>query len=495
MCHFQNLTIFAVTVKVCSRMRKAVIIIFVALLSCAAAGAQTRSALKKLFNEGNFVEAKVLAGKLLKSNPKNGEYNYWYAACCIETEDTADVQEMLEFAISRKIVNAYRYLGDYHYGKENYPVAVECYEEFLEATKDDSLRMVFSRKAQLSRDLNRMVMNASRICVVDSFVVEKENFLSAYRLGVDVGVVESCARYFGDSSLPGYVNETERGMDIFFSDCSEYNDSLMKLYRNSKVADEWGTPVALEGFETYGNDDYPFMSTDGVTLYFASDGNGSIGGYDIFITRMDSESGRFLRPDNMGMPFNSTANDYMLVIDEVSGLGWFASDRNQPDGLVCVYVFIPNVSKGKYDSGELDFETMLPYAKLSSVAATQDNEDELRKARLQLTMMLYAENESSNKGDFLFVIDDTRDYTRFSDFKSTDALRLFKEWQDRTRKYAADIASLEELREKYISASDAAKRKMSTAILALESKVEAEQEALASMEIEIRKVEQEKIYR
>lgn len=457
--------------------------------------AQSRSALKKLFDNGNYVEAKPVAAKLLKSNPKSGEYNYWFAACCLETDDTVDVQEMLEFAVSRKIVNARRYLGDYHLGKENYPAAIECYDNYLEGVKDDSLRLVFSRKAQLARDLNRMVMNAGKICVVDSFVVDKENFLSAYRLGDDVGIVESNANYFDDSSLPGYVNETERGMDIFFSDYGEYNDSLMKLYRNTKVADEWGTPVALEGFETYGNDDCPFMSTDGVTLYFASDGDGSIGGYDIFMTRMDTESGRFLRPDNLGMPFNSTANDYMLVIDEVAGLGWFASDRNQPEGLVCVYVFVPNASKQKYDSEVLGYEGMLPYAKLSSIAATQDNEEEVRKARLQLTMMLYAENENKNKGDFLFVIDDTRDYIRLSDFRSAEARKLFEEWQARTRKHQADMDMLEQQRENYMKAGTVARQKMSAAILALESKVEAEQTALARMELEIRRIEQEKIYK
>ena len=326
-------------------------------------------------------------------------------------------------------------------------------------------------------------------------MVDKENVLSAYRLGGDVGVVESNAVYFDDSSLPGYVNETERGMDIFFSDYGEYNDSLMKLYRNSKVADEWGTPVVLEGFDTYGNDDYPFMCTDGVTLYFASDGNGSIGGYDIFMTRMDTESGKFLRPDNIGMPFNSTANDYMLVIDEVAGLGWFASDRNQPDGLVCVYVFVPEASKRKYDSDALGYERMLPLAKLSSIAATQDNEEELRKARLQLTMMLYAETENKNKGDFLFVIDDTRDYTRLSDFRSAEARKLFEEWQARSKKQMSDIGLLEQQRENYMTAGTAAKQKMSAAMLALESKVEAEHEALARMELEIRRIEQEKLYK
>lgn len=475
-------------------MKKTVFTILVLLFSSVVAG-QTRSTLKKTFDEGRFVEAKPMAEKLLKANPKNSEYNYWFAACCIETGDTVDVRSMLEFAVSRKIVNASRYLGDYHFGKDDYPRALECYEDFLEKTKDDSLRVVFARKASVARGMVRMVMNASRISVVDSFVVAKDDFLSVYRLGGDVGTVTSNAVYFDDASLPGYVNETEMGMDIFFSDYGEYDDSLMKLYHSSKVADEWGAPVMLEGFDTYGNDDYPFMSSDGVTLYFASDGEGSIGGYDIFVTRMDTETGRFLRPDNIGMPFNSTANDYMLVIDEVSNLGWFVSDRNQPDGLVCVYVFVPGSANGKYDTETLGYEGMLPYAKLSSVEATQSDEELLRKARLQLTMLLYADTESKKKGEFLFVIDDTRDYTQMADFKSAEARNLFTDWQKRMAKFSADMAQLEQLREKYSSSNAAERQKLESPILRLEAAVEAEYEALGRMELEIRRIEQEKIYR
>lgn len=475
-------------------MKKILFTIFTLLVAYSVMG-QSRNALKKTFDAGNFTEAKPMAQKLLKSYPKNGEYNYWYAACCMETGDTVDVRQMLELAVSRKIVNASRYLGDYHYGKNEFPSALECYENFLEKTKDDSLRAVFSRKATMARNAGRMVMNVPRICVVDSFVVAKDEFLSVYRLSSDVGTVTSNALYFDDNSLPGYVNETERGMDIFFSDYGEYDDSQMKLYRNSKVADEWGTPAMLEGFDTYGNDDYPFLSSDGVTLYFASDGEGSIGGYDIFMSRMDTESGRFLRPDNIGMPFNSTANDYMLVIDEVSNLGWFASDRNQPDGLVCVYVFVPNEDNEKYDAEALGYEGLLPYATLSSIGVTQADEELLRKAQLQLTMLLYADTGNKSKGDFLFVIDDTRDYTRLSDFRSAEARKLFAEWQKRSGKLVSDIASLEQLRDKYSASTAAARQKMSAPILRLEAAVEAEQEALHRMELEIRRIEQEKIYR
>ena len=472
--------------------------LFFAITLCVlslSAMAQNRNAIKKMFDEGRFEELKPIVEKQLRKNPKNSEFSYWYAGCCIETGDTVDVEDLLKFASSRGIVNADRYLGDFYYGRQQYQRAAESYETFLENTKDDSLRVVFARKAQQASNIGRMVMNTSKVCVVDSFVVDKANFMSAYKLGDDVGLVTTNATYFDDAMLPGYMCETERGMDMYFSDYGQYDESLMKIYHNSKISEEWGTPRPIEGFNTYGNDDYPFMCPDGVTLYFASDGEGSIGGYDIFMTRLDVEAGRFLRPDNIGMPFNSTANDYMLVIDEVSNLGWFATDRNQPDGLVCVYVFVPNQGKVKYDTDALGYDGVLPYAQLSSVAATQDNEAVLRTARQQLAMLLYSGNEDSRKGDFVFVIDDTRDYTRLSDFKSTEARKLFTEWQKRTAQHAADVRSLEQQRGAYASANAAERKRMSTAILGLEAKVEADAVAVEQMENEIRRLEQEKIYK
>lgn len=456
--------------------------------------AQSRSALKKLFDEGNFAEAKEMAGKLLKRYPKNSEYSYWYAASCYETGDSVDVA-LLEFAASRKIANAYRYLGDSYFDMMDFPRAQENYDIFLESVKDDSLRVVFSKKSVRARNAARMVMNTRKICIVDSFVVKKDELLSAYKVGNDAGVVARSSDYFGEEGMPGFVNETERGLDMFFSDYEiEDAESFMKLYHNSKVGDEWGSAKQIEGFDTYGNDNYPFMGADGITLYFASDGEGSIGGYDIFMTRMDPEDGSFLKPSNIGMPFNSTANDYMLVINEIAGLGWFASDRNQPDGLVCVYLFVQSDDE-RYDADALGYEKMLRYASISSVADTQTDAEVVRKARKQYAMLVYADAGKEKKGDFLYVIDDMRDYTKLGDFKSEEARKMFVAWQSRQKKFEEDVELLEKRRDAYTAASNSEKQRMANSILSLEKKIENEQLQLEKMELEIRRLEQQKLYK
>lgn len=466
-------------------------ILAILLLLAGGAVAQNKNTARKLFQQGKYEEAKPMFQKLLKKYPQNAEYSFWYAVCCYETDDSVDVLPLLEYAASRKISNAYRYLGDYHAERLDYPQAISYYGNFVDVTPDETLREEYNKRLSDVSRLNRMVMNCEKICIVDSFVVDKSELFSVYNIGSEAGVISTQAQFFDDSSLGGNIYCSERGLDICFSDVEE--DGLIKLYSNSKVGDEWGRAKRLSGFDTKGNDDYPFMLSDGITLYFASDGEGSIGGYDLFVTRLDTESGRFLRPDNLGMPFNSTANDYMLAINEVANLGWFATDRNQPDNLVCVYLFVPNDGMAKYDES-LGFETLLARARISSIADTQGDEALLRRATQQYAMLLYGISNGKAKNEFLFVLDDTRDYTRLADFVSEAARGLFVEWRKRKVALEDNIALLDSKRDAYASANAKGKEAMREEILFLEKNIEEEQDVLDVMEYEIRRLEQEELF-
>lgn len=467
------------------------ILSFVALFS---SSAQSKNEAKALFEQGKYAEAKPLFRALYEATPSNSEYNYWYAVCCLETNDTVDVGAMLEFAVSRRITNAYRYLGDYYLRNHNYVDAGRMYSEFAGKTRSDSLRALARSRQNLADRLVRMVKNTEVICFIDSVVLDEEEFLAAYCIGDDAGVVMSCAEYFEDDDSPGYVNETERGLDVYFSEENEDSIPLLKLYHSSKVGDEWGTPEELQGFDTQGNDNYPYMLSDGVTLYFASDGEGSIGGYDLFMSRMDTETGRFFRPDHLGMPFNSLANDYMLVINDVVNLGWFATDRNQPEGKVCVYLFIPNPERVKYNVDELGYDKVLEYSYIASIASTHTDANAVRNARRQIMMLLYEGDMATREGDFLFVIDDVRDYTKLSDFRSENARDLFSQWRRRSEQLQESIIDLEQMREEYSTAAAQRRNSMREAILDLEAAVESEAAALEEMELEIRRIEQAALY-
>ena len=60
------------------------------------------------------------------------------------------------------------------------------------------------------------------------------------------------------------------------------------------------------------DEDAPFMGADGITFYFASTGDHSMGGFDIMFSYLD-EKGKFAEPVNMGYPINTTDDDVFYV--------------------------------------------------------------------------------------------------------------------------------------------------------------------------------------
>ena len=290
----------------------------------------------------------------------------------------------------------------------------------------------------------------------------------------------------------GSVNTRIFGVDVRATVCSAVatdEGNKTKLFHSKNVNQKWDEGQQLEGIETGGNDNYPFMSVDGSTFYFASDGEGSIGGYDIFVTRYNSEDGSYLKPENVGMPFNSEANDYLLVVNDIANLGWFATDRRMDEGRVCVYVFIPNSTKVTYNYEAENAEKMIGLSQLTSIAATQEDAEAVRKAHQQLLKLAYEQKEIQKRSDFLFIIDDLTEYTSLQQFKSDEARKLYGEWKKRQQKQSENSATLEKRREEYSKANAGTKQSMKASLLKLEQQVLDEAEALAEMEIQIRNTE------
>ena len=204
----------------------------------------------------------------------------------------------------------------------------------------------------------------------------------------------------------------------------------------------------------------------------SSDGSGSLGGYDIFVTRYNTQNGTYLNPQNVGMPFNSPYNDYMYVVDEYNNLGWFASDRHQPEGKVCVYVFIPNTSKQVYSYENMEHEKLLALARLSSIKQTWADNDLVTEALQRLKDVSTEKKEVKQKHDFEFIIDDQTVYYKMADFRSPQAKKTFQKYRQLENSYAQQSNKLDDLRKRYASAPQAERGKMAPGMLDLEKRIE-----------------------
>jgi tetratricopeptide (TPR) repeat protein len=108
-------------------------------------------------------------------------------------------------------------------------------------------------------------------------------------------------------------------------------------YTKIKEDGGWEKPVNLgPSVNTKYDEDAPFLSSDGKTLYFASTGHNSMGGYDIFKTVRD-ESGVWSEPINIGAPINSSGNDIYYVENEEGTLAYYSSMRPGSFGYLDLY--------------------------------------------------------------------------------------------------------------------------------------------------------------
>ena len=75
----------------------------------------------------------------------------------------------------------------------------------------------------------------------------------------------------------------------------------------------------------------PFYDLESGVLYFASNGHPGFGGLDVFRSTVDALDG-FQRPENMGRPVNSSADDYGLSLVAGTGRGYLTSNRSFGEG-------------------------------------------------------------------------------------------------------------------------------------------------------------------
>lgn len=474
-----------------SRLKYIILLIVSAL--CATSKAQTLQEGQAMFSAGNYDGALPVMQKYLKMQPENASRNYWYGVCLYETGNKNECLKYLEKAAKKKIIKAYKYMGLYYADICDYPAAIDSYEKFVKGMKadrslhDEAIEEQYLYKTDSLKRAYRLFRNTARICFIDSFVVNKDNLLQTYMLDESAGSIDSYSGFFGKDGN-GDVFLPETGSDIYFTtqlaDTGRYQ--LHRAYHsNGKWTD--ATSFRLGDGET--DVRYPFVMSDGLTLYFASNGKESLGGYDIFVTRFNPETGTYLTPENIGMPFNSGANDYLYAIDEINNLGWFATDRNQPQDTVCVYVFIPNETRSTYNIETDSLPLMARASKIVSIAETQTDPDMVRSAKQSLTILAYSRLNEKKESDFLFVLDDLTDYHSADDFCSDEARAIFTEWKSMSAQLRSDKEKLQQQRDKWSDSNNRQREGMRQELLKLESEVEQLERKMLEAEIKARNTE------
>lgn len=438
-------------------------------LLCSALQAQSLDQAKKLYNDGKYAEAKPAFEKLVKQAPSNSSYNHWYGVCCFETGDLARAEKHLSVAVKKKVQEAYRYLSDVYFQMYRFDESAELLQEYMDLlAKKKQDTQVFDAKKNLAQNAQRMVDKVENIQIIDSMVVDKDDFLSAYILSEESGTLTSYNKFFKpEELLSSTVYMNQKGDKIYYAHPTDGNQYC--LFSQSRLMDKWGDEKQLPmNINSKNDDNYPFVLSDGVTIYYASKGNGTIGGYDLFVTRYNINSDNYLAPEQLGMPFNSPANDYMIVFDEVKGLGWFVSDRFQPEGKVCVYLFIPNADQSRVESD--DMEVKRARAAITSIKDSwKEGGDYTELIKLAHKEIPYGEVKVEK--DFEFIIGNNVVYYKLDDIKSPEARNIYQKVISTNKQIKELNEKLDDLRISYTQGNTAKRDQLKPTILQAEEQL------------------------
>ncbi len=355
-----------------------------------------------------------------------------------------------EYALLRVRAAAERF--DFAYVRKEYERLAKL------RVRDTLLLSEIARTRQLTDRIERMAQNIRAMEVIGGEEMDTEEVDK--RLGertLHLGEVTATAFTTMSGSQRWTVVPTPEGGSTF-----------AVSFRLGDGSWESGKPISIRGLSPKGRVSYPFLLSDGVTLYFSYIGPETIGRRDLYVSRFDRASGELLVPQQLPIPFNSVADDVAYVLDEERGRIFFVTDRGVGPFRYRLY----EVSESSVRSaGSLSAEEMnrLAYPEIltglsegaSAVVSSGEDGDASRR---ELPLIVIGNRCLYGEGDLV----------------NSASRALFRRYVELYKSIENDKPKLERLRREYDPKEGRSQERLASEILALEKNL-ADREALLGL--------------
>lgn len=423
--------------------------------------AATLDDVRNLLENGDYKAAMQTVEPLLKKSPKDAATNYWYGMAAAGLGKNQAAIDAFSVAADRGYTAAYPELVQLCLDRYDIERAQSVMSNWKAALK----KAKKSEPQEISELENRIILMTNQLERVEDIPV-----IARYDISFDtfkkalnrINSIPESGVSFVLESVPFFINNFST--EIFKTKKDENGESRLYL---AGVLDDGSLeePVMLTEYIGDGDILAPFMLSDGETLYFAADGrDDSLGGYDIYMTRRNDEGG-FYEPSNLGMPYNSPANDYLFVIDDENNLGWWATDRFAAPDSVSILVFVPNSTRRNLSPEDPD---IMSRAKVSDISKSVPKDFDINGAKKRLAGLAKEADNKKATSTFTLSLGDGRIITSTSQFRNRQAATQMSEVLRAERILKDNIERLDSLRRAYAGGDKSLKED----ILSLENEVE-----------------------
>ena len=224
--------------------------------------------------------------------------------------------------------------GDSLLRKYFFDDAMDKYSEAAQFVEDDAQLSVLMKRTQQANNALTMTEFCAEPNVVERQRFSRKDFFQYYPLKAQSWHASPNPL----DSLEGYPTYFPKGDKSIIYSAVDFAGTR-SLFVTNMTDTLWTAPRLLgESLTTMGSEIFPMLSPDGKTLYFASDELYGMGGFDLYSSTWDPETGTWQDPVNMGFPFNSPGDDFLLMDTDDGKYTIFASNRDCSRDSVYVYV-------------------------------------------------------------------------------------------------------------------------------------------------------------
>jgi len=330
---------------------KQITLLFITLISSGIGFAQTTDDIKKeadeLFKNEQFIEATQLYLQLLNIEPRDHELNFKYGTCLLySSQDKSEAIRFLSFSVKNPGIDsrANFYLGKAYHLNFEFNNALSYYNKYKGmASASDQRKYNIEANINACKNGRQLLTNITDMIVIEKTEVKAEDFYELYQLDHIAGSLiitdEFQTKHDKKMDHRPIIFYPKDSPYIFYSSYGEDGKTGLDIYVKHMLPNgKWSEATKVAGdVNTNQDEDYPYLSTDGKYLYYSSKGHNSMGGYDVFRSKVILEGNSFSSPENMDFAISSPDDDILYIVDSLNRIAYFSSSRESQAGKLNVY--------------------------------------------------------------------------------------------------------------------------------------------------------------